>query len=488
MRITRLIILDNDRELFNSPLYKKTLIWSKDNSCGKTTLIRFILYAMGFEVPPTKKIIIKNYNTKIELDNPKRIILRDGNTFTINCPDEGITKSFDLTNQMAEAHAFLFNINNLRIINNLLGTFYIDQEKGWTLLNRGKVISTKTSFNIEDFIIGLTSIDTSYYDSRIDKLEEEIKRYTAILNVVLLQEEGKQGYKEEIVITQLKCEQSNIQSSILELETQKRELEIILNNNEQLINIIESYNLMIRVPNTTSLIKVTKDNIADFGVNQFVLKSQINEIDILISKMKMQNEHVKNELEQYYGLFNIDDVSKQVISQIKSINLSQSRLENLINSLKKEKKNVEAKRNNIIKVNYKIEESISLNIKKFTQQLNVYDEYVSKDKNYLKTRNLKEYSGAIYHKITLCYRLAYYCAVRDYLGIKLPFIIDSPGSAEVKADGMAEMMKLVNDVVEEQIIVSSIYDKELNMFDSNKIVLDKGIFNDRENEIFKINE
>lgn len=31
------------------------LIYSEKNSCGKTTLVRFILYALGYSIPSTKK-------------------------------------------------------------------------------------------------------------------------------------------------------------------------------------------------------------------------------------------------------------------------------------------------------------------------------------------------------------------------------------------------------------------------------------------------
>ena len=41
------------------------LIHSDYNSCGKTTLLRFILYALGYSIPSTKKI--KFQNCEVEL-------------------------------------------------------------------------------------------------------------------------------------------------------------------------------------------------------------------------------------------------------------------------------------------------------------------------------------------------------------------------------------------------------------------------------------
>ncbi len=34
---------------------------SKKNSVGKTTLIRFILFGLGYQIPSTKKINFNNY-------------------------------------------------------------------------------------------------------------------------------------------------------------------------------------------------------------------------------------------------------------------------------------------------------------------------------------------------------------------------------------------------------------------------------------------
>lgn len=46
MKITKLIIGDDYRNLYSESFERLTLIWSNDNSSGKTTLIRFILFAM----------------------------------------------------------------------------------------------------------------------------------------------------------------------------------------------------------------------------------------------------------------------------------------------------------------------------------------------------------------------------------------------------------------------------------------------------------
>ena len=479
MKITSLKILDDYNNVkFSCEFDKLSLIWSKDNSYGKTTLIRFILYAFGFDVPSTKRIKLDKYWTELVIDNPSKKVVRNNNYFVVECLDCDCKKEFDLSTSSLNAHSFLFGLNNVRVIDNLLGTFYIDQEKGWTLLNRGKVISSRIGFNIEEFIIGLSNKDTSSFDARIDKLQEDIDRYSAIFNVVSLSEEQQQGYKEEEQLSDLKCIKSNLKSAIREKEKQRKEIKTIFDNNNKLIEIIESYRIMVRIPQSKEEVRVTKENIIDYGINQFMLGSQINEIDIEIEQLKKELAENDVLLQEYDGLINVDEASKQIMAQVKATNLNQTKLETLIESLKAEKRQLEEERNTLVSHDCLVENFLSEKIKSFAEKLKVFDRYVNKEKNYLKTRNLKEYTGALYHKVTLCYRLAYYSIVKEYLNLELPFIIDSPGSAEVKPEGMAEMLSLVKDVVKEQIIVSSIYENELGIPESKKIELTNGIFGD----------
>ena len=68
------------------------------------------------------------------------------------------------------------------ILDNLLGSFYLDQEKGWTLLNRGKVIG-KIPFNIEKLICGLS--ERTYIDLQVEltNIKRELEKYRYMFNV-----------------------------------------------------------------------------------------------------------------------------------------------------------------------------------------------------------------------------------------------------------------------------------------------------------------
>lgn len=69
-------------------------------------------------------------------------------------------KTYILPDQLRELHKILFRTENADVLNNILGAIYTDQEKGWTLLNRGTVIGS-IRFNIEELIRGLSGCDCS---------------------------------------------------------------------------------------------------------------------------------------------------------------------------------------------------------------------------------------------------------------------------------------------------------------------------------------
>ncbi len=92
---------------------------------------------------------------------------------------------YDLPVEQNSAHTFLFGIYNAEILANLLGIIYFDQEKGWTLLNRGTIIGTNR-FSIEVFFRGVKEDEsTETYDmvATIKALEKKIAQYKLILNV-----------------------------------------------------------------------------------------------------------------------------------------------------------------------------------------------------------------------------------------------------------------------------------------------------------------
>ena len=72
----------------------------------------------------------------------------------------GERTTYVLPEQQNELHSLIFGTENVDILDNLLGAFYVDQEKGWTLLNRGVAIGS-IHFIVNDKIISTFKNTTS---------------------------------------------------------------------------------------------------------------------------------------------------------------------------------------------------------------------------------------------------------------------------------------------------------------------------------------
>ena len=78
MIIEKLKIISNDDEYIYEFDNQNNLIYSKENSKGKTTLIRFILYSLGYQIPATEGIgDFSKFTFSLSLiSNKKSIILK----------------------------------------------------------------------------------------------------------------------------------------------------------------------------------------------------------------------------------------------------------------------------------------------------------------------------------------------------------------------------------------------------------------------------
>ena len=151
------------------------LFYSANNSTGKTTLMRSILYCFGFQIPNTERVKFENYEFKltIEKDGVENLIYRKNQLLKID------DLEFDLPADEMNAVGMIFGIENLELIENLLGTIYFDQDKGWTLLNRGKIIGNNR-FTIESFFRGLNDVnDSDSYNlqRKIREIDREIDEF-----------------------------------------------------------------------------------------------------------------------------------------------------------------------------------------------------------------------------------------------------------------------------------------------------------------------
>ena len=113
-------------------------------------------------------------------------------------------------------------------------------------------------------------------------------------------------------------------------------------------------------------------------------------------------------------------------------------------------------------------------IDKYAIELEI-KQFINKDHSIVLTSKLKGYSGKILAQLAFVFKLAYLKTIEEKFEIKLPFIIDSPRTSEMKEDAAIDMMNILQrDFQGYQIIVASVYDNfgDIKM---NKIILETGV-------------
>ena len=460
------------------------LIFSEKNSCGKTTLVRFILYALGYSIPSTKKIKFEKCFVKIQiiLDNDKSIFLTRENTSTISWTCDNEETIYVLPEQSDELHSKIFNTNSEEILNNLLGSFYFDQEKGWTLLNRGVVIGS-IHFNIDELVRGISGKDCSGLILKEKKLVADLSKYKQMFSIAQYRDSISEDsliddtYQEKINVEleQLKMKQTSIKREIARINQS-------IAGNKKFQEFVADMKLLIRT-DEGQFISVTKDNIV--GLN--------DAIDLLVTKKKMLSfelaeivskmEKIQREQEKENGqlsFFESDSVAAAFDKRIVSIPMNQIVIKKEIEKIEKELKSVREEIARISRSDNTVVSSLYQTIVKYATELGIGDAE-SITKKYLFTSNLKELTGAVLHKTVFAFKMAYIVELEKHLKIKLPIILDSPRGKEVDQENIELMMNILKrDFKENQIVIASIYRysfPEIHEIKLEKNLLDQMVMN-----------
>ena len=442
------------------------LIHSQNNSVGKTTLLRVILYSLGYSVPGTKNFPLDHYEveTLIETDRGKEIRLVRNSPFYIIRYEGNDAKTYCLPEQLHELHAQFFYTQTIDILNNLLGVFYLDQEKGWTLLNRGVVIGS-IHFNVEDFIQGLSGRDCSDLKRRKTALEVELNKYEQITNVA--------KYKESLETAAGSILKENPDDE-LDSQIEKRQIELnvvngelaridrILNSNKQVRRYIDEMQLMVQLPDG-DLFRVKSENVVGLNdsIDYLIAKRRIKAVECnkLLASLSLLREKKKQRTEE---MFTVDSIADAFDEMVQKFPYGYSKVERIKDNLKKQLSEVRKQISERTTYNNKVVKSLYANIIRYAKELDVGDENTIRP-NYLFTSNLKVLSGALLHKTVFSFRLAFVLEVKKILGVKLPIILDSPSGKEVDASNIQKMISILNrDFYDHQIIVASIFEYELS--------------------------
>lgn len=444
------------------------IIHSDRNSTGKTTLLRALLYTLGFPVPNTELIQFEEFEFTVELLHKKEqiVVMRKGNLLTIK------DHEFDLPVEQRAAHSFLFGSNNGEILSNLLGTIYFDQEKGWTLLNRGTIIGINR-FNVESFFRGLKEdeSDESYQMvERISALQKKIAEYRLMLSVAEYQATVNQGVERKL---DFQTNQESLDSALIEKRFQLQSVEDeisrisdMMRKNKHFSDYIEMKKVYVIDPNGGAPIRVTKNTLFEYSDLEDVNAARKSMLVAERNALKREIAVIESSQEKQMAFSNLPTADAELTSRLASISaISAVEVKSMLNKLYKEKNTLsEALKRRTKQDNTWITDAYKI-IADYAKELGIPFDY----KIDIFTSNLKTKSGTILHKMVFIYKLAYIKLLSQKLGYSIPIFCDSPSGREVKMETISEMLGVLKrDFSEHQIFIASIH-KYDDVFDEAQI-------------------
>ncbi len=463
MIINRLIIeegIDKSDDIFSK---NSNLILSDVNSKGKSTFLRLIFYALGYQIPNMKGLDFNQLYTEIHITekNMKYILKRSGDHLILKNNNSEL--NFLLPNEHNAMLSYIFQYENISVIKNLLGIIYIDQDKGWSLLNRGVVIG-KIKFNIEELLLGLKNINCDKLLAEREKLIDEKKKYESLVEINELSE---QAYKEngDIFISDFEnkiC--SNIKLAkvkIKEIQEDIKSIESILKKEKDLFEFINQMNIVVEKDGVT--IPVTKDTVKWANESHDFLRARKSLLLVELNKEKYNIAKLNDQLTQYYSnnslLNKLSGESQDIVinRKLSEFYVDQDMLTSLINKNSKELKKINKTLKSIIKTNNIFITKIYEHVYEYANKLGISDKMVNKE-DFIFTSDLKTMSGAILQKMVFAFKLAFLKVIEEELNTKLFMVIDSPRSKELDDKNFKLLENLIcEELKDNQFFVASIY-------------------------------
>ncbi len=443
----------------------ENLVFSERNTRGKTTLLRSLLYGLGYPIPNTRRLKFDRceITVLIESDAVGSVTLFRNDTafIEVQLNRTGEKATYVLPDQQQELHSLLWGIKNPDVLNNLLGAFYVDQEKGWTLINRGVVIGS-IHFNIEELIRGLSGTDCSELIAAETRVARDLGKYRQMFSVAQYREslyDGAESLVMDSYEDELSAEIEHLQIDLQRSKSELRRIDSLLSDNRKFKNYVAEMKLLVKAPDGSTF-PVTENNIVGLSdsIELLVAKRKIeaaryNKLSSQLMRLKEENIHENEQLSFMQNTTLIESFDKTV----SRLPLNPVAIKKEITALEVRLKAIREEITTITKLNNKVASLISDNLIKYATELGLGDKD-SLSETYLFTSNLKELSGAIYHKTAFAFRLAYIIAIESVTGVRLPIILDSPSGKEIDLDNVNLMMDILKrDFSDHQIIIASIY-------------------------------
>ena len=450
------------------------IFYSAENSKGKTTLMRAILYTLGFNIPDTELVKFNDYEfyMKMRVKDKEFVIVRRGALMIINDAE------FDLPVDELAVRTLLFGISNYDLLNNLLGTIYFDQDKGWTLLNRGTIIGINR-FTIEDFFRGLNNdeSDESYrLRTELKAINKKIAQYNLMANVAEYQAEVNQKINNTSYNTfdeDVEKDLIAIKQRLSILESELNILNNIIKKNKEFVDYIEQKKIFIKL-NDDSIIQVTRQNLYDYDI---LTNSNEARKSLLVTErnaLRRRIAEIESNREKQLTFDILPSAEEELIHRLAEIKIIGAvEVKTILNGLKKEKDKLTALLLERTRLNNSWINEVYEIAKNYATELKIPDKY----KIDIFTHKLKSKSGAILHKLVFIYKLAYIKALSKKIGYPVPIFCDSPNGREVEYSTIHDMLSIIKrDFSNHQLLIATIFDYRDIFDDANIVTLDGTLF------------
>lgn len=439
------------------------IIYSKKNTAGKTTLLRTIFYTLGYPVPSTKGIKFDDMEFWLTIEsNGKQYKLYRHNSY-LSLDDGQEQIDYSLPTDFYEIHTKLTGCDNKDILDNLIGASYMDQEKGWTLLNRGKVIGN-ISFNIEALVRGLGGKECVDELLQLEAVKQQQKKYEYMHSVAEYQEAIHEAGEDieydapdEVIDRRLEV----LRAEREPISDELKQIKSILRKNKVLAEYIADMKLTVQ-SSSGEEIPVTRDTLVGFMDNNELLTARR---EMLASELEDINRQI-TVLEKQKGkeeqLFKVQTAIEAFDSDIKKISVDAIATQRIIDQLKRERQKLQERIRSMTKQDNGVVLELHNCISVYAKELDINETYVSPNKDYIFTNDLKSLSGTILYKIVFSFKLAYVKLIKEKTGIILPIVLDSPSGREVEHSTVEKMLMIIQrDFPNHQLIIASIHDYDL---------------------------
>lgn len=439
------------KETFNVEFDEEhNLIFSKENSKGKTSVVKLLLKTMGFNSNLTAGIENEKYKTKlcILIENENLQLSYNNRTKEISYfVNDRYVQSFDsknnddriilLSNIFIGRNEFLSEA----YIRNILGCFYIDQDTGWTLINKGNSIGYPRNgekFNIVTIVEELSEVNNVELDMKIDSLDKSISKYKNILKVLedtidtMDSIEKNESSDKEVELKDINIKIRKIDNEIITLKKS-------IKDNNSAINYILNYGLSVKILESEDVVYLDNEAFekGDFEFNNLEIIQEISKSRI--SELKLNKKRLENEKTRILNFFNneglipVEKMTEHVAQNLSNLSVNIESTQKVIDIEMSERKKLNEERTKKSEKSLIYKKNSDLYSKDFIgilEYLKVSSIDLKKFKKNIYSKKVKGLSGSSRARIALATRLSISKLIYDSIKVKIPLIIDSPFSEE----------------------------------------------------------